>query len=260
LRRGALVRRVVGALLVGAGVLVGVAPGGVHWAVAGVIIMMVGFQMLTLRTSGVAYVAGALLAVAGLSALSVRHHLSLAELGLGPHTWVRGAIWALAILVVVSIAMGIAGGWPRIARLFADDRVTGSSGRVAARRALFDIPLGTVLVEEFAFRGVMFALLLESHGTAAAVVVTSVLFGLWHVAPSFELHASHEAVTGQAWTTILGTVVFTGLAGVIFAMLRVWTSNLLPPAALHWSVNAGAVIAGWFVGRRSHLEAKRSQS
>ena len=43
--------------------------------------------------------------------------------------------------------------------------------------------------------------------------------------------------------TILGTVVFTALAGVVFAELRRRSDSLVAPVLLHWATNGLAVVA-----------------
>ena len=48
--------------------------------------------------------------------------------------------------------------------------------------------------------------------------------------------------TGQA-ISVLGTVLFTSLAGVVFCELRRRSGSLLAPAGLHWAVNGLAVLA-----------------
>ena len=49
---------------------------------------------------------------------------------------------------------------------------------------LVRIPFGTVLLEETLFRGVLLALALRRWSVATAVIVTSAIFGLWHVVPT----------------------------------------------------------------------------
>ena len=49
--------------------------------------------------------------------------------------------------------------------------------------------------------------------------------------------------------TVLSTVLFTGLGGVMFAVLRLYTNSLFPPSALHWAMNGTGVVVGWFVHR-----------
>ncbi len=69
-------------------------------------------------------------------------------------------------------------GWPfrPSRRLFLDVRHRVGPAR-AARRALLVVPLGVVVLEEVAFRGVLWGLLEVEHGAAWATAVSSVLFG-----------------------------------------------------------------------------------
>jgi len=43
--------------------------------------------------------------------------------------------------------------------------------------------------------------------------------------------------------SVLGTVLFTGLAGVVFCELRRRSGSLLAPAGLHWATNGLGVLA-----------------
>ena len=229
--------------------LVGIFVGGDVGAVIGVVIAMLGFQGLTRGVEGVPYVAAALFTTAGLVLVAWKHDLSMTSLGLGWSSLIPGLVWSAGIVVVVGVVIGTAGGIPRMRHLFADDRVTEVSGITTARRALLDIPFGTVLIEEFAFRGVLLALTIDMFGTVGAVALTSVLFGLWHISPSLEMHESHNATSGSAIPTVLSTILFTGLGGVMFALLRLYTHSLFPPSALHWAMNGTGVVVGWFVHR-----------
>ena len=69
---------------------------------------------------------------------------------------------------------------------FRDARYHSNTGH-ALLTAFVLIPLGTVLFEEVAFRGVLWALLRRWRGTRTATAVSSALFGLWHVLPSLGL-------------------------------------------------------------------------
>ena len=85
---------------------------------------------------------------------------------------------------------------------------------------------------------------------APPTAVSSALFGLWHVLPSLGLAGDNEAIgstvgkgsAGQA-VSVLGTVAFTGLAGVVFCELRRRSGSLLAPAGLHWATNGLGVLA-----------------
>jgi membrane protease YdiL (CAAX protease family) len=244
------VSRHLGAICLVVGVVVGCLVGGTVGAIVGVLITMVGFQLLTRGVEGAPYIVAGLSTTAGLALVAWRHELTASSIGLGRASWIPGLLWSLAIVVVVGTAIGIAGSIPRLRHLFADSRVTEVTGAVTVRRVLLDIPFGTVLIEEFAFRGVMLALLTTESSTIWAVAVTSALFGLWHVSPSLEMHDAHDSATGAQWTTVVSTVLFTGLSGVGFALLRLFTGSLFPPSALHWAANGSGVVVGWFVHRR----------
>ncbi len=230
------------------GVVGGTLVGGTVGGIVGVLVAMMGFQGLTYGTDGWKYVSGALATTGGLALIAWKHGVNAADMGLSHHTWLTGAIWSVGLIAGVGIVIGLAGRHPKTQPLFADER-NDTSGVVAARRALLDIPFGTVLVEEFAFRGVMLALVSVLYGSVWAVVITSILFGFWHVAPAVDMHNAHAATKGSPWPTIASTVLFTGIAGAGFAFLRLFTGSLFPPAALHWASNGTGVIVGWFIAR-----------
>ncbi|MGP0024923.1 MAG: type II CAAX prenyl endopeptidase Rce1 family protein [Streptosporangiaceae bacterium] len=51
-----------------------------------------------------------------------------------------------------------------------------------------------------------------------------------------------KGTSGQVMS-VLGTVLFTGLAGVVFCELRRRSGSLLAPAGLHWATNVLGVLA-----------------
>jgi len=111
------------------------------------------------------------------------------------------------------------------------------------------IPLGTVIPEEFAFRGVLFGLLRRRSGRWTATVLSSVLFGFWHVAPALGGGSANQAVDEAVGggplgvlVRVAGTMLFTAAAGVVFCELRVRSGSLLAPMLAHWSVNGLGVI------------------
>ncbi len=243
-----------GALVVG--VAMGVYVGGTVGAIVGVLLAMIGFQALTRGVEGRPYIVTGLVTTAGLALIAWAHGLDAPEVGLGRSTWVHGIGIAGGIVVAVGVVIGIAGSIPRLQHLFADERITEVSGLETTRKALLDIPFGTVLIEEFAFRGVLLALGDVLWPTPWAVVWTSVLFGLWHIGPALEMHSAHQEATGHVLVTVGSTVLFTGLSGVGFAVLRIFTGSLFPPSALHWAANGTGVIVGFFVNRRLRTQAE----
>jgi membrane protease YdiL (CAAX protease family) len=132
--------------------------------------------------------------------------------------------------------------------MFLDNRYHLPAGS-AVLTALVVIPLGTVLVEEIAFRGVLAGLLRHHHGWWWATGTSSVLFGLWHILPSSSLNRHNRAAGAILGTgadgqvaVIVGAVAFTALAGVVLCELRRRSGSLLASAGLHWASNAVGVL------------------
>jgi membrane protease YdiL (CAAX protease family) len=74
-------------------------------------------------------------------------------------------------------------------------------------------------------------------------------FGLWYVLPSSvwpwttsDRNRGRKGTSGEA-ISVLGTVLFTGLAGVVFCELRRRSGSLLASAGLHWATNGLGVLA-----------------
>lgn len=197
---------------------------------------------------------------ATLIALARLAGLSWQDLGLGAGTWRRGLTWAAAEIGTVAVVFAAGAALPLTRNAFHDSRYDhlGLGGTLLTAFVL--IPVGTVLLEEVAFRGVLWGLLRSARGTATATIGSSVLFGFWHVLPSLSLSTDNAAIgeavgKGQSGEVIsvLSTVVFTGLSGVLFCELRRRSGSLLAPAGLHWATNALGVLAAaavWAWGTR----------
>ena len=154
----------------------------------------------------------------------------------------------LAAHVAVGVAVGAVLPWTR--GLFEDDRVARlDDGGELAYEVLVRIPLGTVLLEELAFRGVLLAMLARRASTAAAVVVSSALFGLWHIRPTLSALEINDLAGGIAARTFLvaAAVVLTGGAGAVFCQLRLATGSLLAPVLVHTATNTVAIVAAYVV-------------
>jgi membrane protease YdiL (CAAX protease family) len=224
-------------------------PGGrLGWAIAVVIAVLALVNVVDVRVAHASLVlapAGA----AGLLAVGRWAGLTWQELGLGSGTWRRGLVWALVAIGAVAVVFAAGAALPATRGALRDARYQLGWGH-ALLTAFVLIPVGTVLFEEVAFRGVLWGLLQRGHGTWTATVVSSALFGLWHVLPSLGLATSNQAIGGTVGTgtsgevlSVLGTVLFTGLAGVVFCELRRRSGSLLAPAGLHWATNALGVLA-----------------
>ncbi len=180
--------------------------------------------------------------------------LSWTELALA--NWVHGLAWAAACIAIISIGMAAGVAIPRLHPLFADERAAGASGVQVAHKSLIEVPLGTVLLEEIVFRSVLLGLLISMGGTVVGVAGSAFVFGLWHILPALEMHGAHSLTSqlGSGWrgklATVGATILATGSAGVLFAMLVVWSGSVLAPMGLHWALNSTGSVAAWVVGRR----------
>jgi uncharacterized protein len=198
----------------------------------------------------VGLVLGPAVAVA-LVLLARRAGLTWDDLGLGRRSWRKGAVYGGLGVVAVAAVYGVGALLlPAVRLAFMDGRYHLRPG-AALVTAFVVVPLGTVLVEEIAFRGVLLALVRHHRGTAWASVVSSALFGLWHVLPSRHLGGANPAVGGAfghgelAQAAVIAAVVaFTGGAGLLFCELRRRSGSVLASAGLHWATNGlGVVIA-----------------
>ncbi|MEV4275202.1 CPBP family intramembrane glutamic endopeptidase [Actinoplanes xinjiangensis] len=104
------------------------------------------------------------------------------------------------------------------------------------RKALIGVPLSTVVFEEVAFRGVLWALIADGHGVVWATAITAVLFGIWHLPDR-------------------GEVAFTTLAGVLLSLLRAASGGIIAPFVLHWTANGLGILASAWVRRSGRADS-----
>ena len=215
----------------------------------GVLALLVGVNVVDhVGPARVGLVLGPAVAVV-LVGLSRRSGLTWDDLGLARHSWRRGSLVAAGSVVLVAAVYGLAMLLPATRAAFLDARYQLPVGR-ALFSALVVIPLGTVFVEEIAFRGVLMGLLTRRRSARWGLAVSSSLFGLWHVLPSLGLGGVNAAVRGVAGVgdvgrvlVVVAVVAFTAAAGVLLGELRRRSGSLLASAGLHWAVNGVGVIA-----------------
>jgi uncharacterized protein len=188
--------------------------------------------LLTTGLLLIAYLVGWRRADIGLDGAAVRRGLQ----------W--GVVTAAVIGGVVFAAFLLAAEVPALSGLLSDDRAALSAGSLVAAVA-WKIPIGTVLFEEVLFRGVLLRAAMRRHRTTVAVALTSVVFGLWHVAPTIVGLQANGVDPGSLGGigAIVGTVAVTSVAGAAFAWLRLRTGSLLAPMLAHWAINAFGLLA-----------------
>lgn len=186
------------------------------------------------------YVPVNLAVAAVLVAVARARGISWAELGLDGSAVGRGAALGLAAFLVVAGTLLAAAFLPATRPLFEDERVAGLTGSAVAYRALVRIPMGTVVLEEVAFRGVLLGLLRRATSTGAAVAWSSAMFGLWHVVPTVEALRTNQLTPSALAVT--AAVVATAAAGAAFCWLRLRSGSLVAPALTHVATNSVSLL------------------
>lgn len=214
-------------------------------ALAAVLVVLVAANIAGYRLPGWSVVTGVAL-TAILAAIARWQHLSAAQLGLSRATAPAGLRWGGVFGAVVLVAYsGV------LLVPLARTAVAGTGPQTwgeALLAALVVIPLGTIVPEEFAFRGVLWSLLRRRFSRGVATAGSSLLFGLWHVAPALgggAANAAMDTVGGGTFGMLLRivmTVVFTTFAGVVLCEMRARSDSLLAPAIAHWSVNGLGIL------------------
>jgi uncharacterized protein len=183
--------------------------------------------------------------------------LSWEQLGLSRKNVRAGLVWGGGAVVAVGVVY--LGGLllPATRTAFLDARYHLEVSD-ALRTAFVVIPLSTVLLEEVAFRSVLWGMLKQHMGTTRVLLVTSSLFGLWHILPAMDFAAARGLGQGSAspaatTAVVVGTVLFTAAGGAVAGELRRRSGSVLASAGLHWATNALGVLFGlvaWHVVSR----------
>jgi uncharacterized protein len=224
-------------------------------ALAAALVVLVVANVLNNRLAVPAYVVTSVVAASLLLALARLAGLSWAGVGLGFEALGRGALWGLLLGGLVAVGYLIGALVPVTRAGFGwDRRVEPASAGTAVYQVLLRIPFGTVLLEEVAFRGVVYGLVLQTSGTVWAIAVSSALFGLWHVLPTAELVRLHRGAGGlfkaRGAVVVLAAVVASALVGAVLCELRRRSGSLVPGMAVHWATNALGYLTAFLVMRR----------
>jgi membrane protease YdiL (CAAX protease family) len=126
-----------------------------------------------------------------------------------------------ALAIALPVGALLLAGWLRV-----EPAAGGSSWETAWRYTLLLVP--AALAEELAFRGYAFAVLRESAGDAAALLSTSLLFGL--------IHFSNPGADVRSITLVVLAGLFLG--GVVLAtgsLYAAWLAHL----AWNWTLGVG---------------------
>ena len=176
--------------------------------------------------------------------------LTYSDLGMERTLVTPGLRWGAAAVALAALLIGIGVVVPAFHRFFDDARVQDMTLGLLAYRALVRIPLGTALLEEFAFRGVLYGAWHKISRPIWAGLGSSLVFGLWHIRPTIELLDANGLAMASAgrFGAVAGAVAATTLAGLVFCWLRVRSGSLLAPYLAHAAANSLALVGAYLVG------------
>jgi CAAX protease family protein len=181
-----------------------------------------------------------------------------ADLGLGRSDAGAGLRYGAGALGLVLLVLVIAAVIPTTNGYLHDSRAQISGGRLLYEVGV-SIVLLTAIPEEFAFRGVLLGSALQLWGPWRASLITSALFGLWHIEPTLHTMRDNRAVAGAAASTggqvlvVLGAIAVTFVAGLLFCWLRLRSRSLIAPVMAHAATNGLALTVAWFAVHWGHL-------
>jgi uncharacterized protein len=164
------------------------------------------------------------------------------ELGLGRDRVPSGCRWGLGAVAVVAGVYAVGVLLPVTRPAFQDSRYHLPVDD-ALVTAFLVIPLGTVVLEETAFRSVLWGLLSRQLPTRWVLLTTSLLFGLWHLLPA--LDAAERGAGGASGALVVAaTLAVTTIGGLVFGLVRRRSGSVLASAGAHWATNALGVLFG----------------
>lgn len=164
----------------------------------------------------------------------------------------RGIVTGGAVIGVIALGITIAVAIEATRELFMDDRVIENSVGWVLFQAFVRIPLATALYEEVLFRGIVFGMLVRRYSPLVAGLVSSILFGFWHILPTLETLDTNPA--GGLFTGVIGIIVAivgavggTAFAGLAFLWIRLYANSTVAPILAHIGTNSLAMIGALFV-------------
>nr|WP_090280064.1 CPBP family intramembrane glutamic endopeptidase [Mycolicibacterium komanii]CRL76151.1 abortive infection protein [Mycolicibacterium komanii] len=166
---------------------------------------------------------------------AVLYALARPPLGLRPPALWSGLRYGLAAATPIALGVAVAAAIPPVRRGMAARELPDHPLRWMA----LDIPIGTVWPEEVAYRALLGHAAESAFAPAGGRLLQSAAFGLWHIMDA--------RITRNP---VLGTVLFTGVAGWMFGWLHARSGSLIAPMLAHLAANEAAALAALTVQRR----------
>jgi len=183
---------------------------------------------------------------------------TLADLGLARADVGAGLRYGTGALGFVLLVLIVAAVIPATNGFLHDSRAHISGGRLLYEVGA-SIVLFTAIPEEFAFRGVLLGSGLRLWGPWRASLITSALFGLWHIAPTLHTMSDNHIFRGASGSVggqvllVLGSIAVTFVAGLVFCWLRLRSRSLFAPVIAHAATDGLALAVAWFTVHQPRL-------
>ena len=104
----------------------------------------------------------------------------------------------------------------------------------------------TCFGEELAWRGYMVPKMAENMKTIPMLLVSGVIWGLWHAPLTIIGHNYGTGYWGYPFTGILGMCFFCTVIGIFMAYITLKTKSCIPAVLAHGAINAFASIGVYF--------------
>jgi membrane protease YdiL (CAAX protease family) len=163
---------------------------------------------------------------------------------------------AASLLILVALILAVVIPWTR--PFLTDARADIDGGQLVYEIGV-TIVLLTAVPEELAFRGVLLGSARSLWDARRAALVSSALFGLWHIEPTVETMSGNSAVGGASASpagqvlVVLGSIAVTFVAGLAFSWLRLRSRSLVAPLIAHVASNGLALAVAWSAVSTSRL-------
>ena len=122
--------------------------------------------------------------------------------------------------------------------------------RIQLLGCLFLAPFLNILtcgMEELGFRGFLYSMVKERTSTRAAVLITSIAWGIWYMPLAAIGYRYGRESSAIPWKGMGLVFLFCLLIGCIAVYLRVKTGSIVPGALFRSRVNGVSVMAIWFM-------------
>jgi len=134
--------------------------------------------------------------------------------------------------------------------------ITSLTRRQLLKNVLIEVPIGIALLEELAFRGLLYAAIRRTMPAKWAVIGSAIGFAGWHLTVTATSAAQTNLSTAARLPAflrpfiqpiaVIGGMLTTGVAGLLFGYLRERTGNLAGAILAHWIVDSLMIAALWW--------------